>query len=420
MSYSDKKTSIDWRYKALMFLLAPLIIAHTLFQSFQTKNARLAKQRLGLNIPKQNSHPLWIHMASVGEVNAALPLIKEIQKHAPDTPLLLSTFTPTGADNVAAKLGNDVTHIFLPLDFSFPTQRFLKQTSPRAAIILETEIWPQLYKQCHHLDIPLVIVNGRLSERSMNKPRWIKHVMQKALQNVDLVLARSDTDGQRFRELGCTKQQLRVVDNIKFTTSENDNADIQAIKLPRPYVLAASTHDDEELQISYEWLTSPLKETHLLVIAPRHPKRKDTIVKQLQPLDSKLAVRSEHKEVTDETEIYLADTFGELQRFIAGAEAIYMGGSIIPRGGQNVIEVARQGKTALFGPHMENFADEKALLLANQGAFEISDANALIKKLESLLEQPEKLLKTGKQAQKLIYEKGNVAARYFEALKPYL
>lgn len=412
-----KATTPHWRYRVLFTLLAPLLVLHSVWQGYKNRDSRLALQRLGLKLPQRSDRPVWLHMASVGEVNAAAPLIQELQLRHPGLPIIVSTVTATGAAMAAKKLPG-IAHCYLPLDFAYATRRLLNKIRPRCLIVMETELWPRLYHQCCKQQVPLLIVNGRLSPRTLNRPAWVHAFYRRALANVTKILARSDKDAQRFVQLGAATEQVEVVDNIKFAAI-NQNA-IEAITLPRPYVVLASTHDDEELQISRSWLASALCKTHLLVIVPRHPVRKEAILKQLRPLNAPLAVRSNSETVTNETEIYLADTFGELQRFIAGAELVCMGGSLIPRGGQNLIEVARQGKVALFGPHMENFENERDLLLEQHAAFEAHNADELIEKISELLAQPEQLQKIGLHAKALVDAKADVAQRYADALEPYL
>lgn len=409
----------DWRYRVLFTLLAPVLAWHGIAQARRAEDPRMARQKLGKDLPERHDRPVWIHMASVGEVNAAYPLVMELRRRYPALPLIVSTFTPSGAATAQTKLGSDIEHVYLPLDFKRAVHRFFEHIKPRCALIMETEIWPRLFYQCRRNDIPLIIVNGRLSRRSMNKPGWMRAVYRQALQNVDRILARSETDAERFQTLGAAADKIQVIDNIKFAAPALQPP-IAPIELPRPYILAASTHDDEELQLSRAWLASDLGQTYLLVIAPRHPKRKAAILQQLRPLTDALAIRSDKDTVTNATQIYLADTFGELQGFIAGAELVCMGGSLIPRGGQNLIEAARLGKVALFGPHMENFADERDLLLQHQAAVQVSDAEALIEKIETLLHQAGQLKAMGARAQQLVGTKADVAQRYAQALESYL
>jgi len=410
----------DWRYSVLFTALAPLLAWHSIAQARQLNNERMARQKLGKDLPERHDRPIWIHMASVGEVNAAYPLVMELRQRYPELPLIVSTFTPTGAEMAAKKFGPEIEHVYLPLDFNKAVKTFFQQIKPRCALIMETEIWPRLFYHCKLNDIPLLIVNGRLSKRTLNKPAWVRAVYHKALQNVDQVLARSAADASSFIELGAVAEKVQTIDNIKFATVAEGENRIESIKLPRPYLLVASSHDDEELQISRAWLASELSQTNLLMIVPRHPKRKAAILQQLRPLNARLSVRSDDDAVTDETQLYLADTFGELPGFIAGAQLVCMGGSLIPRGGQNVIEVAQQGKVALFGPHMDNFADESGLLLEAQAAVEVADANALIEKTAELLRQPDQLKAMGLRAQQLVNNKADVARRYLDALESYL
>lgn len=415
----NKAVTPHWRYRSLFLLLSPLLACHSLWQGYRNKDARLAKQRLGLGLPKRNDRPVWFHMASVGEVNAAYPLIKALRHRHPDIPVVVSTITPTGAENARKKLGSDVEHFYLPLDFNYASRVVVKKIRPRCTIIMETELWPRFYYQCRKQGAPLLIVNGRLSHKTLKRPAWVHEFYRRALQNVSHILARSEKDAAHFRQLGARTDQVSVVGNIKFAHADEESA-APPIALPRPYVLAASTHDDEELQISRAWLDTDLRDAYLLVIVPRHPQRKEAILKQIKPLGSDLAVRSDKDDVTTDTEIYLADTFGELQGFIAGAEIIYMGGSIIPRGGQNMIEVARLGKTALFGPHMDNFEDERDWLLDHDAAIEVDNTEALINTMDALLAQPERLKEIGQRAQQLVNQKADVALRYLDALEAYL
>jgi 3-deoxy-D-manno-octulosonic-acid transferase len=405
----------DWRYRVLSTALAPLAIGHSLWQSLRQRDARIARQRLGIDQIRRDDRPVWIHMASVGEVNAALPLILALRRRG--LPVVCSTFTPTGAATVAGKLGAEVEHVYLPLDFPHAVRRFLDGVRPRCALIVETEIWPRLFAQCRRSRIPLLLVNGRLSRRTLDKAAWIREIPRRALRNVDLVLARSAADAAGFLALGVTAERVRVIDNIKFAAPA---IAVEPIRLPRPHIVLASSHDDEELRIARAWLDSPLRHSHTLLIAPRHPARRNAILQQLRQLDIDPAVRSKGEAATAATSVYLADTLGELKGFIAGAELVLMGGSLIPRGGQNPIEAAQLGKATIFGPHMENFAEERILLLEHHAAIEVADAAAMIDRASTLIADAERLRETGLRAKQTMAEKGDVVQRYLDALAPWL
>lgn len=407
----------DWRYRALIALLAPLLTGHSLWQALRHRDARMARQKLGRGQRRRNDRPLWIHMSSVGEVNAAQALVAELRRRHPELPILATTFTPNGARTATARLGPGVEHVYLPLDFACAVSAFLDAVRPRCAVVVETEIWPELFHQCRRRRVPLLIVNGRLSERTLRRADWVREGYRRALQNADRVLARSELDAQRFIELGMPQDRVTVMGNIKFAPAART---VRPIALPRPYVVAASTHEDEELQLGRAWLDSTLARGHLLVMVPRHPERGRAILGQLRPLDPELAARSDRREPGAAARLYLADTLGELQDFIAGAELVCMGGSLVPRGGQNPIEAARLGKVTLFGPHMENFAEERALLLEHGAAVEAKSAEEMIGTAAELLADRQRLAAMGARAQAALVAREDVAERYADALEPYL
>ncbi|MBI3772465.1 MAG: 3-deoxy-D-manno-octulosonic acid transferase [Gammaproteobacteria bacterium] len=409
----------DWRYRFIFTALSPLLAAHSIWQGLRSDNMRLSKQRLGKQLPLRNDHPLWLHMASVGEVNAARPLIDALRHHHPQLPLIVSTITASGAETCARRLPAGIGHFFLPLDFQSAVQHCLDHIQPRALIVLETEIWPRLYAECLQRNIPLIIINGRLSRRTLNKPAWIRAIYQQALRNVTQVLARSAADGQHFQALGVPSEHIETLGNLKFSQPAN-NTSMPTISLSRPWVLAASTHADEELQISRAWFKAGLDRDYLLVIVPRHPHRGETLVKQFRDLGMNCALRSLEQPVTRDTQIYFADTFGELPSFIAGASLVFVGGSLIPRGGQNILEVAQLGKVAIFGPHMDNFRDESELLLHNQAAVQVNNYDELIEKIRELLVSPDKLVTMGQAAQHALSKNYDVTERYLHALEKYL
>ncbi|MDR2877693.1 MAG: 3-deoxy-D-manno-octulosonic acid transferase [Chromatiales bacterium] len=401
----------------MISLLSPLLLAHGAWMSVRDRAPHLLPQKLGLQTPWRSDHPIWLHMASVGEVNAAQPLVTALRTRHPALPLLATTFTATGAEAARARLSTNIEHAYLPFDFGYATRRFLASAKPRCALIMETEIWPRLFYECHRFNIPLVIINGRLSQRTLKRPAWMLNILHDALQNVAMVLARSPTDAEGFRALGVPEERIQIIDSIKFAATPKE---IHPIPLGRPYVVAASTHDDEEMRITTAWLASKLAHSHLLVIVPRHPQRSDSIQKQLRTLGAQVARRSAHEDVDNNTAIYLADTFGELQNFMAGAELVFMGGTLIPRGGQNVIEAARLERVAIFGPHMENFAEERALLLGCEGALEVESADRMVMSAAALIADPSRRAAMGANAKRAIEAKGDIVARYLDALEPWL
>lgn len=406
------------RYRLLLWLAAPLIFLINLWQALRAGDRRLFCQRQGWCLPRHDDRPLWLHAASVGELIAAEPLLQALQQRYPKLPLLVTTTTATGAALARNRL--KLEHVYLPVDWPAATQRFLHKVRPRAALIMETELWPHLYRASQAADVPLLIINARLSPRSLNAGGWIKALLGDCLQHTTAILARSEQDAQGYLQLEATADKVQTVGNIKFATAgQGDKA--ASLTLDRRYVLAASTHDNEEQQLAQLWLDKKLGERfeRLLVIAPRHPHRLNNILKQLQPLGARIAVRSRNDAVTDKTEIYLADTLGELEAFMAGAELVFMGGSLIARGGHNLLEPARLGKPVVLGPHMENFREETALLLDADAAVQVNDTPALIDCLAQWLSEPDVAKAHGERAQALMQQQGDVLERYLGLIEGY-
>lgn len=413
-------TSSLLRYRLILLLLFPLLVMYTLLQAVKFRSLRYALQRAGICPATPQVVDIWIHAASVGEVFAALPLIKRINDHYPDKQLLVTTTTPTGAGILHRQTFANVRHCFLPIDLAFAVSSFLAKSNPKCAIIMETEIWPNLFRLCHARNIPLVTVNGRLSARTLDARPWVKTLLRTALGYSSLILTRSDNDTKGFIALGADPGKVKTVGNIKFSAdftapAKND------IDLTRPYVLAASTHDNEELQIATMWRNMCEKIAgHLLVIAPRHPNRLQQILKQLQPLNLSIAVRSRNDTIGNKTDIYIVDTLGELVDFMYKARLIFMGGSLVMKGGHNIIEPANLGKAIVFGPYMNNFEDEAQLLLNHGAAIQVEDIRQLQATLIDLLDDPETADALGNRARQLMESQKDMADRYVAELQPYL
>lgn len=399
-------------YRLLLGLLMPLLAGYTAWQALRAREPRYLRERFGFYRDRPEPGGIWLHAASVGEVNAAAPLIEYLHRRLPEQPIVVSTITPTGAAVARRRLPETVRQVYLPLDYRYAVRRFLAGHRPGCALILETEIWPQLFDQCARRGLPLVIVNGRLSKRTLGAAAWIRRLYRTALTQVTAVLARSTEDAAAFEALGAPARRVQVVGNIKFAPT---TAEAPPIELGRPYVLAASTHDDEELQLARAWRDA---ETHgcLLVIAPRHPQRLGSILKQLEPLGAKLAIRSRGEAVGAETEVYLADTFGELGGFIAGTDLVFMGGSLIPHGGHNILEVGLAGKPVVFGPHMSNFAQEARLFLDEEAAVQVPDTDALMTTVDELLRDSGRAQRMGQRGKHLLESYGGIVEEYGEAV----
>ena len=405
------------KYNVLLWALSLPLAIFTVGQALRRGGWRYALQRLGWAYPRSPQRPIWLHAASVGEVIAALPLIERLQARCPDVTILLTTTTATGAAVATQRLPASVAHVYLPIDWRGAVRRFLRRTQPRCALIMETELWPNLYRHCNERGIPLVVINGRLSARTLRADTWMRSVYRSTLAQVDAVLARSETDRAAFVELGAPAQRVSVIGNIKFSAGAAAR-DTLPFHIERPYLLAASTHHDEELQLARLWQNLAHAE-YLLVIAPRHPQRANTILQTLATAQFNVAVRSRGDVVTAQTDVYLADTLGELSIFILGADMVFMGGSLVPVGGHNILEPARAGKATLFGPYMRNFADEAHALLHANAAVQVHNAIELGEQITALLHNPQHCKELGQRAQALLHEHADIADRYLNAIMHY-
>lgn len=403
-------------YRALGPVLTPIFSGHAVMRALRDGGRDYLRERFGRIEPMTGPAPVWLHCASVGEVVTALPLLQAL-RDAGIGPLALSTNTPTGHATARRRVGEDVRVVYLPLDRPRPVRRFLERLRPRAALILETELWPWLYSELHRREIPIALINARLSTRTLDAPRWWRAMAAHCLQQVTLVLARSDDDAAGFRALGAPRERLQVVGNLKLAAASAEPPD--PVELPRPFVLAASTHDDEERQLAAAWRDGGDSD-HLLVIAPRHPERGSTIARELTADGHLVARRSRSEPIAQDTTIYLADTLGELTGLMRSAALVIMGGSLIQHGGQNVLEPARAERAIVTGPHMDNFRTETRELLAAGALQQGEDAPAVVAIAVALLADQNTRSEMGRRGRAVLEAGAEVIERYLAALEPVL
>ncbi len=416
MPKSLRRTSL--RYKALLFLLAPAALGYTAYRSVKDGGWRYFSQRLGFNYPLSKIPSILIHCASVGEFSAAKPLIFKLCSQYPDHHLVISTNTPAAAKLVSGLLHERITHVYMPLDYSFSVNKLLTRIGPASVLILETEIWPTLFFQTAKKNISIAIINGRLSSKTLRATRVLKNEYQSSLKNLTLVLTRSDEDRSKFLNLGAEDHTTHTVGNLKYAAAWiNKNPCCTEIK--RPFLLAVSTHEDEELHLA-QHLPLLKQKNYLLIIAPRYPGRGNLLHRQLQQKNFTVAVRSRQDSITDRTDIYIVDTLGELDGYLNEATLVFVGGSLILRGGHNILEPAGFGKCTLVGPHMDNFSLETKELLKADGIIQVSDNQDLGMQLARLLNDEYTRTQYGINAQQFIRQKALVLGNYIEYLQPML
>jgi len=417
--YKPRRGKTLRRYTFALTLLALPVLVYTLWTALRNRDWRYLVERLGLGQGDIHAD-ICLHAASIGEINAALPLIRLIQEQYPGLHLLVSVNTPSGRQTAVKQLGNSVRYSYMPIDWYWAVIRHMRRIQPQCMLIMETELWPNLYEYCFHYGIKNIIVNARLSERSTQAPYLIRQWLSQTIQYTYAILARSDDDAKRYLEFNANPEWLKELGNIKYSAIATQPK--PAIDMDRPYVLAASTRDKEEQLIAEAWLqleASWPQDTPrpLLIIVPRHIKRLPQILKDLLPLTDKIAVRSRGDTVNADTQFYIADTFGELGQFIAGAEFVIMGGSFKPFGGQNLLEVARAGKAVIFGPHMNNFHMEAADLLQADAAIRVKGQQDLRSAMQDLLADKNRAEQLGHNGQSLIESNRDMAHRYLAELQ---
>lgn len=401
-------------FKLALWLLTPYALFYTLRRSWRDGGRRYLRQRLGFGFPHFPRKPVWTHCASVGEVHAAAPLLNALHARYPALPLLITTNTPTGAAAANRRLPQAVTHCYLPLDWGPAVHRFARHVQPRAALVLETELWPQLFSRVAAGGIPIVIVNGRLSRRSMDVPRWLRRAQRAALEHVTAVLARNEEDAQAYVALGASQEKVHVLGNLKFAATPTEAAEPECL-LEQTYWLAASTHAPEEQLCTRVQLQNP--QLPLLVVAPRHPERGAALATELSGLGAQVALRSRGDSVSAQTQVYIADTLGELDAWLAHAQMTFMGGSLIPHGGQNILEAARYGCPVVTGPHMRNFMDETRRLLAAGALLQIADSDALEPTMVSLNADPQRRAELRSALLGTMASEADVLPRYLAQLQ---
>ncbi|HEX7814244.1 lipid IV(A) 3-deoxy-D-manno-octulosonic acid transferase [Dyella sp.] len=369
-------------YTLAMYLATPFIVLRLLFRGVRYRDYhRRWRERFGFSLAPAVRGSLWVHAVSVGEVNAAEPLIKALRASYPNAPLVVTTVTPTGSERVRQLFGDSVIHVYLPYDLPFAVSRFLKRVRPRLAVIVETEIWPNLYFACGKRGIPMMIVNARLSERSLRGYKPLSGIVRAALRSVRVIAAQSRTDAARYRLLGAEPSTILVSGNMKFDMPVPFDAVNAGSHLReqwgrlRPVWIAASTHEGEEMAILEAHL-DVLKRLPdaLLLIAPRHPERFKVVENSVRSLGFTLATRSVERVPSAAHQVFVIDSMGELMPFYAAADLAFVGGSLAPIGGHNVLEPAALSRPVLVGPHTFNF-EEITITLIKEGGAERVDGN---------------------------------------------
>lgn len=414
-------------YSAVLYLLTPITVYHLIWRGFRQPAyfERWSERYASYGAPR-GERMLWLHAVSVGEVNAAVPLVEALLAQRPDLRLLVTTITPTGSARVRALWGDRVEHAYLPYDLPGAVGRFLDHFRPVAALVMETELWPNLLFGARDRGIPLYVLNARLSARSLRGYRVLAPLVSRALRTVRGVGAQSHADARRFVVLGARPERVVETGNLKYETRLPEGidafaTDCRAQRAGRPAWIAASTHPDEEAAVLA--IHRRLRERWpdlLLLWAPRHPERFRPAAEQAGAAGFRVARRSAQPWPDPDTGVFVIDTLGELTSFYACADVAFVGGSLQPVGGHNLLEPAATGTAVVTGPHLHNFA-EISHRLHEAGALRIAkDAEGVAAEIATLLADPQARSAMADAGLALVASGRGALARTLELVSPAL
>jgi 3-deoxy-D-manno-octulosonic-acid transferase len=408
------------------FFLAglPVFVAQAILRG---KYRRGLRERLGW-VPAWagSTSPIWLHAVSVGEVMAAAPLAQELGVRRPDLPLLASTVTDTGR-GVAEKRLAAQQYVYFPLDFAWAVRPVLRRLRPRIVLLTETELWPNFIRACGMRAIPVVLVNGRISPRSFPRYRRVQGLFARVLQGIHLFCMQTPEDAMRILELGAPKERVRIVGNLKFDLAEADHPedgstvrDLLGLPPLRPVLVAGSTHRGEEVQVleAFQVVRRSIPDLTLL-LAPRHPERLGE-VEGLLHRASLAWIRRSRLPAETTAPVILVDTMGELARLYAAGTVVFVGGSLVPIGGHNILEPAAYAQPVLFGPHMGNFAEMARLFLAQGAGSEVRDVHGMATEVLRLLTDRTLASRMGQAGRAIVDTHRGAGRRTADLLEPLL
>jgi 3-deoxy-D-manno-octulosonic-acid transferase len=384
------------------------------------------KERLGRvpeTLRRLPQRPVWVHAASVGESLAAAPLVAELRRRRPEFPIVASTTTLTGQAVARTEMKPDVATL-LPVDALRVVDRVLRDVRPRCLILVETEIWPGLLRAAEHVGCPAVMVSGRVSPRSVRRYQWVRPLIRAALQRVSRFGMQTNADAERIIALGAPAERVSVTGNLKGGRTANVGAGPAPVGglEGRSILIAASTQPGEEefvLAACHDLLVS--RPNLLLLIAPRRPERFAVVAELLEQSGKRYERRTAMRDsISPQTQILLLDTLGELARFLPSGLAVFVGGSVAPLGGHNVLEPAAYGKPVTFGPHVETVADAAEQLCHAGGAVMVREPGDLTGLWNRLLDQPDSAQDMGRRARAVAEEHSKAVERTWTLIEPYL
>ena len=398
-------------YRLFSLLLLPFWFLHAIWHG-KTQHLPVYFRHRFLGITGQSTKPaVWIHAASVGEVVAVTPLVKKLFSQGET--ILFTSFTATGYQTIQSNFPNQVESGIIPVDFIVSCRRFLHQHKIKLCLLMETELWPELLFQTANKNIPIIQINARLSEKSTEAPIFVRYILRRTLTAIRLHLARNELDRQLLIGLGAESENIKVVGNLK-SRIETEKAYERLIG--HEYLLLASTHEGEETmflqQLPAQW------QGPLIVIAPRHPRRSQSIQKELSDAGVIYAIRSEGQSPQPQTQVYLADTLGELKALMAHASLVIMGGSFEQTGGHNLIEPANLGCAIITGPSDSNIKSDIELL--GDSIVQVENMASCWRQIDYWLSHADIRKSFGERAKHNLQNQSNITDVYLKQIESYL
>jgi len=416
-------------YLLAVYLAAPVISAVFLWRGLRDRGYwRNFGERFGFGALAA-PHGVWIHAVSVGEVQACAPLVGVLRQRYPDLPLTVTAVTPTGAARARALFGGAAQVRYVPFDLPGAVRRFFARVQPRLAVIVETELWPNLYRECGRRRVPLVLASARLSARSVGRYRRLGALFRDTLSQAAVVAAQATGDAERFQALGADPASTHVTGNLKFDFELPPQTVERGARLREQYAparalwVAGSTHGggEEQTLLEAQRRVRALHPEALLVLAPRHPQRFAEVAALLHQGGVSFVRRSQGAAAAAHTcEVLLLDSLGELLDFYAAADVAFVGGSLVPIGGHNLLEPAALGVPILTGPHNSNGEEIARLLIASGAAEVVRDAATLGARIGTLLANPEARVRIGAQGRASVDSNRGALGKLLGLIEPLL
>jgi len=403
-------------YNLIGYLLLPIIVLRLIFKG-PTYQKRIG-ERLGF-FKTISVDVVWVHCVSVGEFRAAVVLIDALIMAYPHYKILVTSTTPTGSKAITEHYQNRVFHLYFPFDVPFIIKRYLKKINPKACILLETEIWPNLIHNLHKQNIPTLLANARLSQRSLEKYQKMSVFTKQTLNKLTLIATQNHNSTNRFKQLGAEK--VITLGNIKFDQNPSVDlevvAQLQKITGKRKVVVFASTHKGEEAKIIEAYTRNPIDA--LMVIVPRHPQRFNEVYKLAKRKGLKISKRSDNTHC-EACNVLLGDSMGEMMAYFKIADVVFMGGSLNDTGGHNMLEPAALSKAIIFGPNVFNFSEISADLLSQNASIQVQNADELLEKIAALLTDKANTKTLGDNANQYFKSRQGVVKNLIQEIKNHI